>query len=193
MFFFSSLFFSVKFQRRWNVINLWPLKNNALLCGDGTIPVLPTPVSFCSGLLLNLFITVSNVSTQHSPGVILSAGWLMLLLSLPLFVKLISLYLAMLLLIGSVGIWTQLCVDVSAKSVTHWPSLITCPGNFWVLWACDVHRESTLVSTGKHVSHMWWWARDTEGVTDLLTYNIWIEFPQFPVHMCICVLLSSTR
>ena len=87
----------------------------------------------------------------------------------------------MFMLIGSVDIRVRL----HAKSVTHWPSLITCPGNFWVLSACGAHQGSTVVSWGKHVSHMWLWAQETgklisfhyvglKGVTDHLVYNICI-------------------
>ena len=66
------------------------------------------------------------------------------------------------MLIGSVGTWAHLCVNLCAKSVTHWPSLITCPGKFSVLWACGSRQGSTVLSKDKHVSHMRLWVQETE-------------------------------
>lgn len=98
------------------------------------------------------------------------------------------------MLIGSVDVQA----DLRAKSVTHWPILITCPGNFWLLWVCGAHRGSTVVSRGKHASHIWLRAQETgklisfhdvelKGVTDHLAYNICIEFhPPFIAYVSVC-------
>ncbi len=79
----------------------------------------------------NRYKSFQSFYTTHTLRFILSNGWLLpppFYISLSLFVKLISLHLFMLM---SVGTWAHLgCVDFSAKSATHWPSLITFPGNF---------------------------------------------------------------
>lgn len=153
MFFLSSLFFTVKCHWRWNVNNFWPLKNNALLCRDGTIPVLPTPLSFCYGLLINLFVTdrrASKVSTKHTLRVILSSAWLEPLpLSPPVIVKLISWYLFM--LIGSVGTWVHLCVVPNLLLIGQVLSHVLGISGYFE--SCGAHQGSTVLSRSKHVSH----------------------------------------
>lgn len=128
------LFLCVKFQQRWNVINIWPLKNNAILCRDGTIPGPLTPVSFCYGLLIYLFIIdrrVSKVSTKHTLCVILTTGWFMPLpfsLSLPLFVTL-YLFLLIVSVCISANLWcrleSQICYSLAKSYHMSWKFLGT--------------------------------------------------------------------
>lgn len=111
----------------------------------------------------------------------------------------ISLYVFMLM--GSVGLWVRLvCVDLSAKSATHWPSLIKFPGNFLCtlsLWSSSgKYRDLQGKTVGGGYRHrqlkqmISFQGVGPKGVTHQQAYNTCIvSHPPFNTWVCLCFII----